>query len=97
MLDGQIKRIVSLHVERMVSELHRTLRQQIIEEIKVYFQKNEGTSPLKPKRKRILPCIKPGCRNPSKGPRFHYLCAEHRNASKRDYEEWRARRAEQRP
>jgi len=42
-------------------------------------------------RKRLLPCIAPGCGNPSKGPRFHYLCEKHMNAPKKDYEAWRLR------
>ena len=46
------------------------------------------------KRRRILPCIAPGCKNPSKGPRFHYLCEEHMGAPKKDYEAWREKRKE---
>jgi hypothetical protein len=33
-------------------------------------------------------CIKPGCENPSKGPRFRHLCAEHKNANIRHVRAW---------
>lgn len=29
---------------------------------------------------RPITCIAPGCRKPNKGPRFHYLCEEHRDS-----------------
>lgn len=37
----------------------------------------------------IKPCIAPGCTSPSKGPRFHYLCDEHKGASPAEYAAWR--------
>ena len=40
------------------------------------------------RRKRLLPCIAPACKNLSKGPRFHYLCDDHRKAPKKDWEAW---------
>jgi hypothetical protein len=45
-------------------------------------------------RRRIVGCIAPGCPNPSKGPRFHYLCEKHKDAPKKDYEAWRKARQE---
>lgn len=33
-------------------------------------------------------CIKPGCDNPSKGPRNHHLCEEHKGAPKRHVRAW---------
>jgi hypothetical protein len=45
-------------------------------------------------RRRVVPCIAPGCTNPSKGPRFHYLCEKHKDAPKKDYEAWRKARQE---
>ena len=41
----------------------------------------------KPKRE----CIKPGCSEPSKGPRYHHLCADHQNAPKRHVQAWQRR------
>lgn len=38
-----------------------------------------------PKR---LPCIAPGCKNESRGPRFHYLCKKHTDAPKADFRRW---------
>jgi hypothetical protein len=34
------------------------------------------------KSPNIKPCRVPGCGKPSKGPRFHFLCAEHRDLPK---------------
>lgn len=48
-----------------------------------------GTSGLKVKagrkkadKKNIKPCRVEGCKEPSTGPRFHFLCAEHRKNAK---------------
>ena len=41
------------------------------------------------RRPRDLSCIAPGCRNKSKGPRFHYLCDKHMETPKKQYEQWR--------
>lgn len=52
-----------------------------------------GAKSAKPgvaKPKRILPCIAAGCKNLSKGPRFRYLCDEHKKASKKQSDAWRA-------
>lgn len=38
-------------------------------------------------------CIATGCDKPHKGPRFRYLCDEHRTASREQYEGWRRERA----
>ena len=48
------------------------------------------------RKKRRLPCIAPGCSNPSKGPRFQYLCVKHMDAPKKDYEAWRLKSKEAR-
>jgi hypothetical protein len=40
-------------------------------------------------RSGIRPCIAPHCTNPSKGPRFRFVCESHRGASLRDIQSWR--------
>lgn len=35
-------------------------------------------------------CIAKGCRKTSKGPRFHYLCDEHKGSSDKRIKEWQA-------
>ncbi len=37
-------------------------------------------------------CLAPGCRTPSRGPRFRYLCPKHEKASDKTVDEWRAKR-----
>lgn len=44
---------------------------------------------------KIRPCIAKGCQNLSKGPRFHYLCADHIGAGKRQIAKWREEHAAQ--
>lgn len=44
---------------------------------------------LKRQAKRDYTCIAPGCKEVSKGPRFHYLCQKkHLKVSKKVYERW---------
>ena len=38
------------------------------------------------------PCIVPGCDKPSKGPRFHFLCEDHRNADEQQIKTWQAKK-----
>ncbi|MSP15658.1 MAG: hypothetical protein EXR73_03420 [Myxococcales bacterium] len=57
-------------------------------------QVKQAKKSKKPKKaakvRKIVPCIAPDCSNPSKGPRFHYLCDKHKDASKKEYDGWRA-------
>jgi hypothetical protein len=41
-------------------------------------------------------CIAPNCKNPSKGPRFHFLCENHRKAPKAKWSKWAEARAAER-
>lgn len=34
-------------------------------------------------------CIKPGCKHPSKGPRFHFLCEKHLDAPAKQWKVWK--------
>ncbi len=40
---------------------------------------------------RKITCIAPGCRKPSKGPRYHYLCDSHRDAKAKQVSEWQSK------
>ena len=53
--------------------------------------KAAGKAAAKPSN--ILPCIAPGCGKASRGPRFHFLCEDHRNAPKKEWEQWKKARA----
>lgn len=37
-------------------------------------------------QRRVFPCPVPDCKKQGKGPRFHYLCEDHRDMNKRDRE-----------
>lgn len=92
--EARLQEIVTQHVDALVTALAAEVRQNVVQEIQDHFSGNGGGVAFRARRRRILPCIAPGCSNPSKGPRFHYLCDQHMNAPKRDYEAWRkAKRA----
>src|SRR5262245_32723807 len=89
----RIADIVRAHVDDLVSALSAEIRRNVADEVQAYFAGAGGSAPLLRgrgrRKKRIIACIAPGCKNMSKGPRFHYLCDEHRGAKKSDYEAWR--------
>lgn len=91
--DSHLDAIVRDHVSELVSAITAAVRANVADEIQSLLATGGGGTAarrlLKPKKRRILPCIAPGCSNPSKGPRFHYLCDKHKDASKKDYESWR--------
>ena len=45
---------------------------------------------------KVRTCIKPGCRKKSKGPRYHHLCEEHKDAPKRQMRAWQKKDREAR-
>src|SRR5262249_24224997 len=89
--------IVSRTVGDLVAAIEKHMRGNVADEVRAFIAARSGTAgrigrrgrPARAWRKRILPCIAPGCTNTSKGPRFHYLCDKHMNAPKKDYEAWR--------
>lgn len=96
-IDGRLASLVAEHVDSLVTALSQAVRKQMADELQRALGASVGgggavrgaRSVGRPKRRNIRPCIAPGCSNPSKGPRFHYLCEKHRGAAKRDYEAWR--------
>lgn len=98
-IQSRVNDIVTRYVDQMVLALSAEIRRSVADEIRQHFAKGgtaaRGAAPaLRRRRKRIRPCIAPGCTNPSKGPRFHYLCDKHRGAPKKDYEAWRKAKRE---
>src|SRR5690349_8994421 len=100
-IDSRLSEIVSNHVNELVSALSQEIRKNVADEVSAYFGGGEGRTVAtrrlgagRPKKKRILQCIAPGCTNQSKGPRFHYLCDKHMTAPKKDYEAWRKAKKE---
>src|SRR5688500_1185975 len=100
-IEAKINNLVAGSIEQLVAAITEEIRRNVASEIQGYLT---GAGGLKagriarrlgrPRKKRILPCIAPNCQNQSKGPRFHYLCAKHMDAPKKDYEAWRAKRQE---
>lgn len=94
-VDGRLKALVADHVESLVAALSQAVRKQMADDLSralggaIGRPTRTARSVGRPKRLTVKPCIAPKCANPSKGPRFHYLCEKHRDAPKRDYEAWR--------
>ncbi len=100
-IDDRIGELVRTYVNQLVSAISMEVRRNLGEELQSYFAGGNGVAPRGRggrgllRRPRRMDCIAPGCKNQSKGPRFHYLCDDHLNASKKDVEAWRkARKAE---
>ncbi len=96
---ARLSEIVSKYVTDLVSAINQHLRRNMADEVRDFIASNGGTAAVVAGRtrrsgagrKRVVQCIAPGCTNPSKGPRFHYLCEKHKDAPKKDYEAWRLR------
>lgn len=101
---AQLRQIVSQTVGALVDAIEQHTRSNMAAEVRAFIAANGATAarvgrrgrPAGSGKKRLLPCIAPGCSNQSKGPRFHYLCEKHMNAPKRDYEAWRLKAKEAR-
>jgi hypothetical protein len=95
--DGQLADIVARYVNNLVEAVREVVRRNVVAEVQEALS-GRGLSVGRTRRalgkKRVLQCIAPGCTNPSKGPRFHYLCEKHKDAKKADYEAWRKARKE---
>jgi hypothetical protein len=99
--DSRLADIVGRYVGDLVDAVRQEVRRSVGEEVKGYLagQSGGGTAgrtrrTLAGRKKNVVQCIAPGCPNPSKGPRFHYLCEKHKDAKKADYEAWRKARKE---
>ncbi len=91
--DAHLKEIVFEHVERLVRTLSDVIRKEVASDVLTFFSEGPATHGGPRRRtKREMACIAPGCKNTSKGPRFHYLCDKHRDASKAEYKAWAAAR-----
>jgi hypothetical protein len=97
-----LQELVSRTVSDLVAAINRHMRDDIATEVRAFIA-SKGTPagragrrgrPALARKKRLLPCIAPGCLNPSKGPRFHYLCEKHMGAPRKDYEAWRLKAKE---
>ena len=94
--------MIDRHVSDLVTAINQHMHRNMAAEVRAFLAANGRTAARvvgrtrrsSSGRKRILPCIAPGCTNPSKGPRFHYLCEDHRKASRKDYEAWRLKARE---
>lgn len=98
-LENRIASLVQQHVNQLVSTITRAVRDNIAEELRDYVSgSRNGRIALRPIKKtsRDLSCIAPGCKNKSKGPRFHYLCEKHVGAPRRQYEVWRKTKMKER-
>jgi hypothetical protein len=98
--ETRLAEIITRHVDDLVSAVRQEVRRSVADEVRGFLTGN-GAAALGGRgrrgagvRRRVVGCIAPGCPNPSKGPRFHYLCEKHKDAPKKDYEAWRKARQE---
>ncbi len=96
--DARLADIVSRYVSDLVGAVQNEVRRTVAEEVRAFLA-GSARAGRKPGRRaaaggvrRVVGCIAPGCTNPSKGPRFHYLCDKHKDSPKKDYEAWRLAR-----
>jgi hypothetical protein len=89
--EKRIREVIAQHVERLVSDIAATVRQQIANEVRGGSSTvpTGGKRRRKPQKKISMTCIAPKCKQRSKGPRFHYLCEKHMDTPKRIYTKWR--------
>ena len=98
--ETKLAEIISRHVDDLVSAVRKEVRLSVADEVRGFLTGNGAANVLGVRagrrlgRRRVVGCIAPGCPNPSKGPRFHYLCEKHKDAPKKDYEAWRKARQE---
>jgi hypothetical protein len=95
--DGGLETLIRDHVLKLVEAVRDEVRRSVADEVRGFLAPGQGGAGLpraarKAGRnggaKRVRPCIAPGCKNTSKGPRFHFLCDEHRTAPKKEWEAW---------
>jgi hypothetical protein len=92
----RVAELVANYMDGLVTALREELRQEFAAEVTGFLGQGRGQARAlnlngtMRKRGKARPCIAPGCNNPSKGPRFRFLCDEHKGAPKSDYEAWRA-------
>lgn len=97
--EARLADVISKLVDELVAAVDQEVRRSIADEVltgngvpaRAGVRGRRGAAPG---RRRVVNCIAPGCTNPSKGPRFHYLCEKHKDAPKKDYEAWRKARQE---
>ncbi len=101
--ETRLAEIITRHVDGLVSAVRQEVRKSVADEVRGFLTGGGGAALMAAGRgrragagvrKRVVPCIAPGCPNPSKGPRFHYLCEKHKDAPKKDYEAWRKAKQE---
>lgn len=97
---NQLQEILQDGVTRFVREMTGTINDFLQEQMpdpKTFSAKGATAGRKGTARKgKIRPCIAPKCKQPSKGPRFHFLCENHMKAPKRDWMVW-AGKAEAKP
>src|SRR5687767_6715154 len=92
--DARLADIVTRYTNDLITAVRQEVRRSVADEVRDVLTGSRVAGLVGARsgrratngRKRIVACIAPGCSNPSKGPRFHYLCDKHKDAKKADYE-----------
>ena len=100
-IDREIQDVIQKHVENAVSEVAELLKARVAGVIGIGSGRGRGQGRRGPGRPpagsapRVVrqpgggrTCIAANCKNPSKGPRFHFLCETHRKAPKAQVAKW---------
>lgn len=98
--DSKLNALVADHLNGLISEITTAIRRDIAAQLTPVFSGSAFGAPKvgratkapaagRVAKKRTVKCIAPSCSSPSKGPRFHYLCEQHKSASKKEYTAWR--------
>jgi hypothetical protein len=100
-MENPFENVVNKYVDQCLSEVKQMLYTKLADAMKTgaVFQPEATRSTPTSKRAKAgakprgkVTCIAPGCKNPSKGPRFHFLCDEHKKVPKRDWKAWQEAR-----
>ena len=84
----QLVGLVTAHLQELVDLIASAMRRDLADELSALIVAPAGRRAPK----RLVACMAPGCKNLSKGPRFHYLCDEHKGAKKSQIVSWRQAR-----
>jgi hypothetical protein len=80
-LDATVVEIVAAAAQQIVQAVRQDIAAQVARVVRgeAEFAPRRGKGPRS--RRGPVHCVYPGCTRPHKGPRFSFLCEEHRNIS----------------
>lgn len=77
-IEERIAQLIDTTVAHLVEVVREDTRERIIQAFGSEVRRDRAHADAKRGTRRIRSCRVPGCGQPSKGPRYRYLCASHR-------------------